>query len=159
MEQKDWYMAAEYREELIAFLCKQQFNFFGTLVFNDFVSVGSIRRWLYRFHQYTDKKILGPKYWQFPAEQRTFFFCFVEHLDTNPHGHLMITAPMGKIEHYTAIAPAVWSKICPAGDLLLAPVVEQSDLARTVCYATKELGCRRNCEEFIISSEFMNSHQ
>ena len=160
-------METEYLEELRIFLCKQKFDFFGTLVFNDTVSSPiTQKRWLdclyqriYRFHQHTDKKILGPNYWRFPIEQRTFFFCFIEHLNSNPHGHLLITAPAGKSQHYAAIAPAVWNKLCPAGDLLLSPIVGEDNLRRTVSYATKDLVCRQNCEEFIISSEFVNKYK
>ena len=164
MEQKPWCLERGYQEEFGNFLSKLKFDFFGTIVFNNglpnelFLKLDAVRRAVYRFHQNVDRKVLGQKFWTLKEKERTFFFAFLEHLNSNIHGHLLIKVPEGKSSTYAAVAPHEWKRLYPSGNLKLSPIITGESRIKTAFYSTKELYCPTNCAEFIISSEFLEKN-
>ena len=65
-------------------------NYFVTLTFNDFYRADIADEKLKRFGAYWDRRLLGRKWYKKPIEERTLFFAFAEHMDSNFHYHLAV---------------------------------------------------------------------
>ncbi len=131
------------------------FNFFVTANFNCSTSEQSARSALRRWHGMIDRQLLGPKWHRKPADQRTMFFAFAEHPNSNRHFHLMLKTDQPIA--FAEIADRMWNKIVPAGSMDVQFFDQQQDRLNTICYSTKEIWKHDLINSFIISSEF-SSH-
>jgi hypothetical protein len=127
---------------------------FATAVFNDYASTDRARSALRRLHANLDRKIFGRYFYKTAPQKRTFFFAFPEHVRSNLHFHLMIRPPANSTDRLLTVAPAIWKKICPQGNLKLCPLDREDDLRMTSYYSVKDSFIEENFERFIISSEF-----
>ncbi len=127
---------------------------FGTLVFNDYASVERGRYALRKLHGRIDRKLFGKGFSKISSGSRTFFFAFPERITSNLHYHLYIRPPVGKLDRFIEVAPDLWKKICPSGNLDLDPISSEESLRKGSYYITKDCFMERNFENFIISNEF-----
>lgn len=127
---------------------------FGTAVFNDYASLDRGRYTLKRFHDKVDREIFGIRFNDIPMKDRTFFFAFPERMTINLHYHLYIRPPFGKLALFMDVAPEIWKKVCPSGNLKIDLITSETDLRKGSYYITKDCFMERNFENFIISSEF-----
>lgn len=132
------------------------FKLFGTLIFNlGNLSLDSFRRNLKKLHGYVDEELLGKRFYKKPVEQRSRIFTFVEHIDSNLHGHSVIIPPKNKVYAFKAVAPYKWLKICPRGELNIKRIKTKEGHRKACGYVCKELWKNINYENFIISDEFV----
>lgn len=132
-------------------------DYFVTAVFNRDTNFIAARNNLRDWHARIDRHLLG-KHWCKKGEvERTFFWAFPEHPDSNLHYHLMVklSDPV-KREMFETIADACWQEIVSSGDMKVDYLETASDLVQMADYSTKDLGRGDLIENYIISSMFIN---
>jgi len=146
----------ELKEAVIQLVLSTAPKIFATAVFNDYASPERGRLAIKRFHANLDRKLYGKCYHQVSPQKRTFFFAFPENINSNFHFHLLIRPPLNHLEKVIDVAPNIWKKICPSGNLKLSTISSEEDLRKVSFYSTKESFIEKNFEHFIISNEFIS---
>lgn len=154
----------QYRKEMVDWLNQQGFNFFVTLnlnLKNASVQTGSNK--LKKFHGYLDRALLGKHWHRKPDDERTLFIAFPEHLKSNLHYHLLVKVKEDKKMDFRIEAPKAWGKVATSGSIEIGnsvngPILDSDvDSIKVAWYSTKNVwndDCREN---FVISSQFINS--
>jgi hypothetical protein len=140
------------QQDIRSWLGTTDFDFFVTANFNCATNNRSARTALSRWHALVDREALGPKWNMKPADQRTLFFAFAEHPNSNRHFHMMIRS--AKAMAFVEIAQAAWGKVIPAGSMDIQFVDQQQDRLNTIYYSTKDIWKYDAMENFIVSTEF-----
>lgn len=152
-------------------LLEQPFTHFVTFNFNRDETLASATAKIRLWHAGVDRQLLGKRFNKTPAEKRTFFYAFFEHIDTNLHAHALLICPD---DRFNPIAKAVWKRLVPSGDLhigndqadinhgvtlpvdLHQPITSPEGREYAVRYALKEQWKAENYQHFILSSAFLN---
>jgi len=154
----------EYQKEMVYWLNQQGFNFFVTLNLNlPNANIQTGFNKLKQFHGHLDRALLG-KYWHLKSKnERTLFIAFPEHIKSNLHYHLLVEVKEDKIMDFRIEAPKAWKKVATSGSIEIGnrvngPILDSEvDRIKTAWYSTKNIwndDCREN---FVISSQFINS--
>lgn len=146
------------KERQIAFrdwLISLDFTVAATVAFNRDSNLHRCRRDLGKFHQYCDKKMLGPNYYKMAQSERTLFIAFPEHFESNLHYHLLVKPAKNRIAHYLEVAPAIWDGICRSGSMEASTIDSSESEIKASRYCCKELWSELHYQNFIISNEFM----
>lgn len=149
---------AECQRALCDWLSAKNYKLFGTLIFNqETLGLAGMRLKLSELHKRVDRRLLGAKFSSKPASLRTAFVAFAEHLNTNPHMHLLITPPPVEAGclRYELHAPIFWKKLCPSGEFNLQVLKTENDIQKVCGYALKECWKPENYSNFILSQEFL----
>lgn len=146
----------ELKEAVRQLVLSTEPKIFATTVFNDYASPERGRAALKRFHANLDRKLFGPYYFQTRKEKRTFFFAFPEHINSNLHYHLLIRPPADHSDRIISVAPKIWKKICPQGNMKIGLLSTEEDLRKVSYYTTKDCFIEQNFEHFVISNEFIS---
>lgn len=134
--------------EFIAFLLNQPVSHFVTLVFNEPRALSLAHRKLRDWHARIDRALLGPKWAKRERSDRTLFFAFPEHIETNIHYHLLVRPALTRTQFaFEDIAVTAWSDLVPAGDVTVFPITQKRGV---VHYVTKDIF--RNFEHAVFSS-------
>lgn len=154
----------EYRREMVQFLNQQDFDFFVTLNLNlPNASIQTGFNKLKQFHGHLDRALLG-KYWhRKPYDERTLFMAFPEHIESNLHYHLFVRVKNDNKMDFCIEAPKAWKEVTTSGSIEIGNrengqiLDSELDRIKTAWYSTKNIwndNCREN---FVISSQFINS--
>ena len=145
------------RSALREMIMEQGADYFVTAVFNSETNFGGAWNSLKDWHARIDRRLLGKHWQQKEPDERTFFWAFPEHPDSNLHYHLMVklSDPAKRME-FEAIADTCWQGIVGSGDMKLEYLQTALDLVRTVNYSTKDQWRSDLNENYIISSMFLN---
>ncbi len=148
------------RSALREMIMEQGADYFVTAVFNRETFFGGARNSLKDWHARIDRCLLGRRWQRKPACERTFFWAFPEHPDSNLHYHLMVklSDPAKRME-FEAIADTCWQGIVGSGDMKLEYLQTALDLARTVNYSTKDQWRSDLNQNYIISSMFLSEKE
>jgi len=154
----------EYRKGMVELLNQQNWDFFVTLNLNlPNTNIKSGYEKLKKFHGYLDRALLGKYSHRKPYDDRTLFIAFPEHIESNLHYHLMVKVMDGKKMDFIVEAPKAWKKVITSGNIEFGNredgrnLNNDVDRIKTAWYSTKNIwndDCREN---FIISSQFINS--
>lgn len=125
----------KYRAECIRWMTDFAPDLFVTFAFNRLISMDEAQRTFEEFHGRLDRQLLGRSYLARPAE-RTAYIATVEKPDTNIHIHALFKMTVEQKAGFSEVAPAIWTKLIPAGNLDIKPVHDAEGAAR---YVTKEL--------------------
>lgn len=131
--------------------------YFVTANFNRDVSYNGAREALRSWHLRLDRRLLGPKWQKKPAENRTQFIAYVEHLSSNLHWHLLVRPP-GHVSQteFSAAAKDAWGCLVEGGSLDIQIARSKADREKVASYCTKDLWIRENYEKFVLSTEFLS---
>ena len=134
--------------EFITFLRNQPVSHFVTLVFNEQRALSLAHRKLIDWHARVDRALLGPKWAKREKSDRTLFFAFPEHIQTNIHYHLLVRPALTRTQiAFEEIAVTAWNDLVPAGGVSVLPITRKRGV---VHYATKDIF--RNFEHAVFSS-------
>lgn len=141
------------RDALAEFLARSgPWNRAATWVFNREVSLEFARNRLKEFDARVSRWIFGKKHHLRTGRRRVNFVAIparVGHLHL--HGLVYVPAPDSRLDLFEQIAPAMWQKLVPSGNL---DIREFTDVAGWIKYATHNRGGLRLVEDFILSGEF-----
>ncbi|MAK61597.1 MAG: hypothetical protein CMK09_11505 [Ponticaulis sp.] len=134
--------------EFKKFLHDQPVSHFVTLVFNEDRSVSLAHRKLRDWHARVDRALLGPKWAKREKSDRTLFFAFPEHIQTNIHYHLLVRPALTRTQiAFEEIAETAWNYLVPAGSIRVLPITRKRGV---IDYVTKDIF--RNFEHAVFSS-------
>jgi hypothetical protein len=125
----------EYRAALIQWIADFKPSLYVTFVFNSPISPRTAKDRLDAFHAKIDRALLGPK-WLTKSEDRARFIGFVEKAKDNIHIHAVFVLPTKQDRDFVKVAPAIWKKLAPAGNLDIQLVTYAEGVAD---YITKEI--------------------
>ena len=137
--------------EIEKLIIEQQPNYFVTLAFNDYQTPYVADRKLKKFSALLDGFYLGRKFYKKPIEERTLFFAFAEHMESNFHYHLAVVVKDEQKPSFEIMADFFWWKIVNNGSTKI--ISKYSD--DFIPYILKELHKPNNYESYRISTEFM----
>jgi hypothetical protein len=86
------------------------------------ISLEQVHADLDRLHGRVDRKLFGARFNKLPADQRTAFVGFVEHLTSNAHIHVAWRAPIARAEEFIAVVTEVWLATGPAATINVQPI-------------------------------------
>ena len=148
------------RSAIREMIMEQGADYFVTAVFNRETNFGGAWNSLKDWHARIDRCLLGKRWQQKAAHERTFFWAFPEHPDSNLHYNLMVKLPdPTKRMEFEAIADTCWRGIVGSGDMKLEYLQTALDLVRTVNYSTKDQWRSDLIENYIVSSMFLNEKE
>lgn len=143
------------QKSLSEWISSSQYSLFVTLIFNsDTIGLSGFKNMLREFHGRVDKELLGSKFHKKTGSERTNFICTVEHLNSNLHGHLLLSPAKNLVSDFKTVSKYVWWKLCRKGEINIKEVY---DLKTVSDYMTKECYKEENYNNFILSSELLNS--
>ena len=132
-------------------------DYFVTAVFNRETNFAGAQNNLRHWHARIDRCLLGKRWQKKEEQERTFFWAFAEHPDSNLHYHLMVKlSDPAKRTKFEANAKACWQKIVNSGDMEFRYLATNSDLIDRAGYSTKGLWRSDLHENYIISSMFLS---
>lgn len=140
-------------QQMVPFLCDQNFTHFITLCMNDFQTVDVVRNRVRELHGRLDRGLLGSKWYKKPSDERTFFIGFHEHIDSNHHIHLLMRVKPQHEERMFQIIIPEWLHLTPKGTVKIKPI-DRLDTCSGYCL--KEQYKLQNYESFIVSTEFIS---
>lgn len=132
-------------------------EYFVTAAFNRETNFAGARNSLKDWHARIDRCLLGKRWQKKEERERTFFWAFPEHPDSNLHYQLMVKlSDPAKRQEFENVANACWQATVSSGDMKIEYLQTASDLVRTTNYSTKDLWRSDLIENYIISSTFFN---
>lgn len=132
-------------------------NIFLTLVFNRETSPTFARNSLKHFFSNVERRCLGKDYYKQAPAERLIAVAFPERLTSNFHYHVIGHLPRQQLVTVPIYAKVTWSRLCPAGSLVIDHLGDDIDCAKAASYSCKEVFKAQNYENFIVSTEFWNS--
>lgn len=140
---------------LQCWLGERKFTHFITFNFNGPTSLASGRNALKNFHARLDRKLLGRNFNKLPADDRSLFFAFPEHVESNLHYHALLRCPDMRLSVFGL--GGIWERLVPAGDVHIIKMEDKApeDLERVARYISKEAWKPSAYDGFIISTEFI----
>lgn len=102
---------------------------------------------LKHFYNMADHAVLGRNWNKKPPDQRVCALGYWEHLDTNPHLHVLVRATSEHLEWIERYGPEAWLKCNHRGQLDAGPIRDQ---ARAVRYAFKEAKGRFDSDRLFV---------
>tara|TARA_B100000989_G_C19447988_1_gene430417 strand:- start:425 stop:955 length:531 start_codon:yes stop_codon:yes gene_type:complete len=158
--------------ELRDWLLTIPFTHFITFNFNRQATHKSATNALRKWHAGIDRRMLGRHFNKLDASNRTFFWAFFEHAETNLHAHALVICHKAE---FNDLAQAVWKCVIPSGTLDISrdltemtqflkqpEIVEQyyntqaqRDLQNIVSYVLKEQWKDVAYDSFLCSSMFL----
>lgn len=143
------------KQSWIRWMGQKKFDLFITLNYNNDATYGRLRSTLKGLLARLDRLFLGRDWCHFPTAQRTKAVAVVEHLDTNPHLHVLMTLPTSgrklPVSEIRRLVEDIWRILVHAGSVNVKSIEEVTGLVR---YFAKEFRRPGYFEKFIIASEF-----
>lgn len=100
-----------------------------------------------------DRALLGRKWSQLPADQRTDGIFIIEHTSTNIHAHGLLRFPTPKTRNIEELTKEKWSRLTQAGDTNYQAIYDAQVCAE---YCTKEMsGYLFNPDQVALPGQFM----
>jgi len=146
--------------EMKGWLHSQPFNHFVTLTFNQRYYYQADRILEYSrdklkfFHAKLDRRLLGPKWYKKPTEERTFFMAFPEKVTSNMHYHLLMNVNSNYIDKFYYYAKPIWFDIMQSGTYDCQKLDSKPNSGGYASYVLKEQYNPVNFNNMIVSTEF-----
>lgn len=156
MHQQSWQNIQAYKDGLVEFMESYDFNLHVTLSMNETSTLAGAKKKLREFDKRVNRKMLGSDWYKKPNADRFFYFAAAEHLDGDPHWHLLARANNPKIANVAF--QLIWKAIVPSGSCYVKDVDEADDpefYRRNLRgYILKEIERHEDYESFVVPYSF-----
>lgn len=153
MEQNTKAQRERLRDAYIKLGNDMQPNAFVTLATNDYGDVLEMTRLIGEYLAMMDRALLGRKWSQFPAAQRTDGIFMIEHTKTNIHAHGLVSFPNADKYDLEVLTLSKWNKLTEAGTIDFQSIYDTQTCAE---YCTKEMrSVLFNPDQVVLARQFM----